>query len=1698
MTSVAHAFGPAVSTIPELIRARTDLHGDHVGYGWLSTGDEADGSLTWTDLDRRARAIASHLQGRNLRGERALLLFRPGLEFATAFFGCLQAGVIAVPAYVPRQERDMARTLAIASDARPRMVLTTSADLSVRTVCSMDDAEWVAVDDIQTAEGEGWRGPAIRQDDIAYLQYTSGSTSTPKGVILSHRNVLANVASLAEDGAIDRDTVAVSWLPHFHDMGLVYGYVLPMFCGFPAYLMPPASFIQRPACWLRAITRFRGTHCGGPNFAYDLCVERVSDEERATLDLQSWRVAFNGAEAIRAATLKRFAKRFEPCGFRRQAFFPVYGLAEATLKVTSVQPDRGATTCRIDPMASRLRIAGEEDDGDRLSTLVSCGAVGRGDRVAIVSPTTGEDVGSDAIGEIWVSGPSVAAGYWNRPDESRQTFQARLPGTEAPPFLRTGDLGFLHGGELFVAGRLKDTIITHGRNLCAEDIEATVERCHPVLRHGACAAFGYEDGDEERLAIACELPRGSHDAASLVAAIRRAVNHVHGVPPHAIDLLPPRALSRTSSGKLQRHACRHEFLAGTHAAVHRWRAADRTARIMEQAPARDAVVTMPEADRHAALESYLTSAIAQLLDGPDQQVRPEDVPVAIGIDSLKAAQLSYDAERRFGSAVPAAVILGPSTIRELTRDLVRTLGATPPAADAAISGHGGAISHGQSALWFLQQVKPESSAWHISRAVRLAGPLDADALRESLHSLVDRHAALRTTFPAVRGVPVARTTARAREIVEYVDAERWTGAMLRRRIEEDANAAFDLARGPLFRAWLYRQSPREHILLVSVHHIVSDFQSMALLARQLMAGYLARIGGHAQADAPPTPDTGFAEWQRALVAGPEGARLLEYWGRTLAGTLPVTTLPAEPGAAGVQPGTRGAETCRLDAEIALALAAFASQSNVTLNATLLALFLVLLHRSTGEGELLIGCTADARSSARFASAVGYCVNTLPIRIDVSDDPTFQQLVLRVGRTMVDALAHGAMPFARIVEHVQPHRDASLSPLIRTMFACHEETGPGSSLAGLAAGDPATVLRFGPVTAHALPACQRMTQFDLTFTVAHHAGHVTACVEGDLSRVTLPTLERLAARFEDIARASLLAPGTRVSALPIVGERERRELLAWNATDTPYPAVALHDLVAAQVASAPDRIALVCGDDAVTYGALWERACQLAVALRAEGGVGPESIVGLCAERSIEMVAGMLGILVAGAAYLPLDPDHPDARLVDMLDAAGAGVALCQPRFAPRLTGASAAVLPLEPLEASLARPRESARTGRWRAVDPDHLAYAMFTSGSTGRPKGALVTHRAIANRIQWMRAAYPLEASDVVLQKTPFGFDVSVWEFFLPLASGARLVLARPGGHRDPAYLVRTIREQQVTMLHFVPSMLAIVLDEPGWRACTTIRHLICSGEALPASLVSRVHASSRAALHNLYGPTEAAVDVTAWTADATRAHQVIPIGRPIANAAIHVLDRDLHPVPIGAPGDLYIGGTPVGRGYVRRPSLTAAAFIPDPFATAPGARLYRTGDRARFLADGEIEYLGRLDAQVKIRGQRVELGEIEAVVQRQPDVIACAVLVDETTGDSQLVAHVVTRSQDPGLARRLRVALHATLPEFMVPARFIRHDAPALSANGKLDRVRLAQLRGELLIDAHERTEPATAVERTLLQLWSELLDTPVESVDQGFFEL
>ncbi|MFI6921152.1 amino acid adenylation domain-containing protein [Nonomuraea spiralis] len=1642
---------------------------------------DGSGDLTYGDLHHRAAVLATRLRRRARRGDRALLLLPPGPDYVTAFFGCLYAGVIAVPTYPPLDERQLPRLVSVMADAEPSVVITQAGliDLGRDGLARhglTTSAYWLATDE-GTGEPPTSTPPAGRADDVAFLQYTSGSTSTPKGTIVTHSNLLDNSAAIRTLFGHTRDSVGVIWLPPYHDMGLIGGILQPVYAGFPVVLMSPLDFLADPRAWLAAITEHRATTSGGPNFAFDLCVRKIPPERREGLDLSSWSVAFCGAEPVRRDTMDRFAAAFGPYGFARETVYPCYGLAESTLIATGGVKGAGV----------RLDAGG----------AVSCGTAIPGHVVRTLPPGGTTPLPDGEVGEICVRGPSVAQGYWNDPDGTAATFP---PDAGGQRLLRTGDLGFLRDGELYVTGRLKDVVIVRGRNLQAEDVEHALAGGLPAVQAGRVAAFELEVEREPALAVVIELTSGDPAVLDgLAAEVQRTLVATFGVRAERLVFTRRGAIPKTPSGKIRRSECRHRYLTGTLTPL--------TTTPAAPTPLDTDAAARAERAARAELAAEL-AALAAVVVGVSGPIPPDRPLTSAGLDSLRAVELRHAAQERLKLELPLRDLLAGATADELATAVARdalvgrdaavvhaATGRPDAAVDRAVTGalaesgarppeaaDSGALSEGERGLWLAARLSHDPDHYVLSMALDLTHPVDPALLKESFDLLSARHPALRTHFPEVLGRP-ERTPLPYGLTLDVLDLGDVTPGELDRVVQERAKGGLDPMAGPLWRATLVRgtAAPEGGVLVLCAHHLVCDGWSLDLLARELGECYELLARGERPGWPPAGDPADAAAGQARLLSGDHGRELAAFWHDTLHDLPPSAALPQahrHPTPSAPMPTAPTAQhRVRLDGELAGRLLDLARQEGVTLYTAMLAGLAWTLYRYTGERRFLLGMPASGRLDPGTASAVGYFVNPLPLVCEIDPDDDFRAHLRRLADAVAAGQAGQEYPYQRILEECVPAERAA--DLIRIMVT--QQQAPNGLAPSLLDGSP-EARRMGGLEARLRFAAQLTAPFELTVEIVATPQGLTWSFVHDTGALDAADVRAFARHWERTLAAAVAAPRLRPDEVDLLEPGERDLLLReWNAAmaDVDGPPT-VHEAVLA--AGRTDAVAVRDEHGTLTYGELDRRGAALAAALVAHGA-GGERPVALLLPRSSGLVVAMMAAMRAGSPYLPLDVEHPDARLAAILDDARPAVVLTSPDLAarPALRGRTVLV-------------EDAAAGGECPSAPghPDGLAYLIYTSGSTGTPKGVACAHRGVLNLAADFRARAGVEARDRCAWWTSPGFDVSVHEVFTALTAGATVEVCPPYARHDAGALADWLAEREITGAYLPPHLLpdlAAHLERQGARV--RLRWLLVGVEPIPEPLLRRlVRLVPGLTVVNGYGPTECTVCATFHVVDPAGAEPgSTPLGGPVRNCPVYVLDGFLRPVPIGAVGEVYVAGPGLARGYHGSPGLTAERFVPSPFA--PGERLYRTGDLARHRRDGVLLFAGRADRQAKIRGVRVEPGEIEAAMAGHPAVIAAVV----ETGGARLIGYARVapgRVEEPGLAADVTRYLRGLLPGPMVPARVVLLDEWPTTVNGKIDRARLPRPAPT------EYAAPAGTTEAAIARVWSRLLGVPRVGRTDDFFEL
>jgi amino acid adenylation domain-containing protein len=1242
-------------------------------------------------------------------------------------------------------------------------------------------------------------------------------------------------------------------------------------------------------------------------------------------------------------------------------------------------------------------------------------------------------------GELYIAGDSVARGYHDRPELTAKAFLPD-PFEDRPGarMYRTGDrVRWSADGQLEFLGRFDDQVKVRGFRIELGEIEAVLAK-HPLV--GEFAVVAREDSPGDKRLVAYVVPHGPGLRPNDLKSHLRAKLPEHMIP-SAFVVLDEMPL--TPNGKVDR----------------------------KKLPAPEAISAEYVAPRTPS-ELAMAGIFSEVLRIP--RVGALDDFFALGGHSLLATQVVSRMRTRWAIEVPLRALFEEPTVAGLARTIDAAQTGARPSAGGAIArvSRDGALelSFAQERLWFLHQLEP-GPLYNVPVVIELRGAIDLAALRRSFAAVIARHEALRTTFASRDGRPIQviapelQLELPTHDLGHLAAVDRRAEAM--RLANEDARVVFDLEHGPLIRARIVTLDREEHWLLVTIHHIVTDGWSFNVFWRELAAIYDALVAGR-RAELPPLAIhyADFAAWQRTWMSGAVLDDKVRYWKTQLAGAPPLLELPTDRPRPPVI-SYRGAQHAfTLPAKLVTSLQALGRSEQATVFMTVLAAFQTLLHRYSGQDDIVVGSPVANRNRQDIEDLVGFFVNTLPLRGDLSGNPSFRQLLARVRETALAAYDHQDIPFEKLVAELQPERSLAYPPLFQVMLVW--QTGYDTHRI---AGVDHTVIELPNGT----------SKFDLTLAVEERGDELVGTLEYNTDLFDAATTSRMLAHLQRILEAVVADPDQRVASLPLLGEDERRELFQWNATDATFEVdCCLHEIVEQQVDRTPDALAVVARDARLTYRQLEERANQLAHYLRAHGA-GPEQLVGVFLERSAELVIALLAAHKSGAAFVALDPKYPKDRLATIHDDARPAVLVTQASLLDQVPPVGSHVVCVDTDRATLAR-QPSSRPER--LARPKNLSHVIYTSGSTGRPKGVAIEHTVMVNYTRFSHELHPQEERGAWLFATSVGFDMSLFEMFTPLSWGGRIHVV------DDLFALGTMGDRDgVSYVNAVPSVLAAYLrvgSLPG-----SVVAVSCAGEPLSNALVNQIYAAGVRRVYDFYGPTE-----TFIATYCLRTGEGTPIiGKPGANMQAYVLDSHGALVPRGVRGELYVGGNGVARGYLRRPDLTAERFVHNPFGSGP---LYKTGDVVRWLPDGTLTYVGRADYQVKIRGVRIEPGEIEVLLSNHPDVRTAAVVArEDTPSDKYLVAYVVGKMAPPS-TDDLRAYLRARLPEYMVPAAFVAMDELPQTPNGKIDRKALpAPDRGRAAV-TRAYVPPQTPTEIQLATIWSEVLGIATIGLHDNFFEL
>lgn len=1471
----------------------------------------------------------------------------------------------------------------------------------------------------------------LSPDNLAYVIYTSGSTGLPKGVAVTHRNAFNTVQWFNHTFLMDSSQRTLLSVSTCFDPSVIQIFSA-LASGAELICMKPGA--KDAAYILDIIKARRVTLMDFPPSVLGLLLSETRPEQFASV-----KQVLAGGEAVLPSLLTRlFSQIAAP-------FSNLYGPTETCVNAS-------CWTCASDSVALRVTI-GRPITNARLYILDRC-----------LQP-----VPAGVSGEIFIGGAGVSRGYLNRPDLTAEKFVPD-PFGEIPSarLYRTGDLArFLYDGNVEFIGRSDTQVKIRGLRIECGQVEAAIKQHSAV--HEAVAVVRQNRDDEPLLVayVAVKHPLTTRELNAFLKGV---------LPGYMIPsiLVLMDEIPALPNGKIDRNALPPVDLESS---------------VRTQ--------TTPRNEWEGLLATIWANVLKR------DSVGINDNFFALGGHSLTAIRVASKVQEAFGIEFPVRLLFEKPTIVELCGELQELVEGAEASKSTPLSARDALgrapMSFAQQRLWFLDRLAPGEPFYNIPEAFRLRGSLDLLALEAALAEILRRHSVLRTTFAEdgellqlirddvnceLQSIDLTALRPEKRELEARGCAER------------EARSPFDLEQGPLVRSQLLTLTDEDHILLLTFHHIIADGWSVNIVGQELFGLYRA-FHERLPSALPELPIqyADFAIWQRERLAGAVLDQKLDYWKKQLAGASGVLELPTDLPRPASQ-GFHGA-SCAFEVpmETARLLKRLGLQESATSFMVLLAAFSSLLHRYSGQTDVLVGSPVSGRDRPELEGLVGLFVNTIVLRTNFSDEPTFRELLKRVRSTTVAAYSNQELPFEKIIEELNPARDLSRSPLFQVMFSFQQaETKPERSYGGL------EVSSFGTNAG--------TSKFDLELLITESVTGFEGTLEYNTDLFLPDTITAMVSHFRNLLKGIAIDPQSPVSRLPFLDESERREIVQRFSPGPrrPLPQLCFSQIFESQSGRSPDRPAVSADDGSFTYGELNERANSVAHSLLAEG-LRREGIVATLSDRGAFLLSSMLAIWKAGGVYLPLDAKYPAKRLAEMLKQAHAELVIVTPEWKDLLnkviaempSGRTVRVMDSNTLLANPAKHNPAPR------CVPDGLAYVIFTSGSTGTPKGAMVEHKGTLNHLLAKVEDLELKSEDVVAQTASQCFDISIWQFLAALVVGGRTHVWPDTIAHNPALLLEEIDNAGVSVLEVVPSLLRLIVDEvvraPRHFPLRALRWLVPTGESLPPKLArSWLEHYPHIPIVNAYGPTECSDDVTHCHVYAAPDESTTstPIGKPIRNMSLYVLDEHMQLVPLGVPGELFISGIGVGRGYIYNPEATAVSFCPNPFSADRDRRLYRTGDRARFLRDGKLDFIGRVDHQVKVRGFRIELGETESRLRQHPAVRDCVVIdAKDADHNTQLVAYIVLDSQQDTAAEDFRKFLQARVPEYLVPSLIIVLDALPLTPSGKLDRKALP--KPELgLVSRPLFVEPGTEIERRLVHIWEDVLHVNAVGIDDNFFDL
>ncbi|MCV2515295.1 amino acid adenylation domain-containing protein [Bacillus subtilis] len=1657
------------ATIPEVLYRTAAELGDTKGIIYL----QPDGTEVYQSYRRLwddGLRIAKGLRQSGLKAKQSVILqLGDNSQLLPAFWGCVLTGVVPAPLAVPPTYAESSSGTQKLKDAwtlldKPAVITDRGMHQEMLDWAKEQGLEGfraIVVEDLLSAEADtDWHQSS--PEDLALLLLTSGSTGTPKAVMLNHRNIMSMVKGIIQMQGFTREDITFNWMPFDHVGGIGMLHLRDVYLGCQEINVSSETILMEPLKWLDWIDHYRASVTWAPNFAFGLVTDFAEEIKDRKWDLSSMRYMLNGGEAMVAKVGRRILELLEPHGLPADAIRPAWGMSETSSGVI---------------FSHEFTRAGTSDDDH----FVEIGSPIPGFSMRIVNDHN-ELVEEGEIGRFQVSGLSVTSGYYQRPDLNESVF------TEDGWF-ETGDLGFLRNGRLTITGRTKDAIIINGINYYSHAIESAVEELSEIETSytAACAVrLGQNSTDQLAIFFVTSAKLNDEQMSQLLRNIQSHVSQVIGVTPEYLLPVQKEEIPKTAIGKIQRTQLKTSFENGEFDDLLHKPNRMNDAVQDEEIQQADHVKRVRE-----EIQKHLLTCLTEELHVSRDWVDPNANIQSLGVNSIKMMKLIRSIEKNYHIKLTAREIHQYPTIERLASYLSEhedlssssadkkgtdTYKTEPERSQATFQ----PLSEVQKGLWTLQKMSPEKSAYHVPLCFKFSSGLHHETFQQAFGLVLNQHPILKHVIQEKDGVPFLKNEpALSIEIkTENISSlkESDIPAFLRKKVKEP----YVKENSPLVRVMSFSRSEQEHFLLVVIHHLIFDGVSSVTFIRSLFDTYQLLLKGQQPEKAvSPAIYHDFAAWEKNMLAGKDGVKHRTYWQKQLSGTLPNLQLPKVSASSVDSEFREDTYTRRLSSGFMNQVRMFAKEHSVNVTTVFLSCYMMLLGRYTGQKEQIVGMPAMVRPEERFDDAIGHFLNMLPIRSELNPADTFSSFISKLQLTILDGLDHAAYPFPKMVRDLNIPRSQTGSPVFQTAFFYQNFLQSGSYQSLLSRYADFFSVDF-------VEYIHQEGEYELVFELWETEEKMELNIKYNTGLFDAASISAMFDHFVYVTEQAMLNPSQPLKEYSLLPEAEKQMILkTWNATGKTYPYITFHELFEQQAKKTPDRAAVSYEGQTLTYRELDERSTQLAIYLQAHG-VGPDRLAGIYVDRSLDMLVGLLAILKAGGAYVPLDPSYPAERLEYMLEDSEVFITLTTSELVNTLSwnGVTTALLDQDWDEIAQTASDRKVLT---RTVTPENLAYVIYTSGSTGKPKGVMIPHKALTNFLVSMGETPGLTAEDKMLAVTTYCFDIAALELFLPLIKGAHCYICQTEHTKDVEKLKRDIRTIKPTVMQATPATWKMLFYS-GWENEESVK-ILCGGEALPETL-KQYFLDTGSEAWNMFGPTETTIWSAVQRINDECSHATI--GRPIANTQIYITDSQLAPVPAGVPGELCIAGDGVAKGYYKKEELTDSRFIDNPFE--PGSKLYRTGDMARWLPGGRIEYIGRIDNQVKIRGFRIELGDIESRLSEHPGILECVVVADM----DNLAAYYTAKHANASLtARELRHFVKNALPAYMAPSYFIQLDHMPLTPNGKIDRNSLKNinLSGEQL--KQRQTSPKN-IQDTVFTIWQEVLKTSDIEWDDGFFDV